>query len=222
MMSAIFLLVALLLILSSTQSFSIADLVGEKLFSVQRSSSSVSDFENVVWKDAYELAMGGLYFDKSSLQSPFDRLPLDAKASVPEGVWNQSIKSAGIHVEFVTNSVEIYINYNLSLSSTQAWNMDAGGYSSVDLYAFDVVTNMYRWITTWELVNYPNNTGLLASGIGFKAEKGTLFRLNFPLSNRVSTLSIGVSTVTSTTNGTGPLIFDKPALLVSEGPNSLI
>jgi len=77
MMSAIFLFVALLFVLSLAQSSSIVDLVGEKPFSVQRSSSSISDFENVVWKDAYELAMGGLYFDKSSLQSPFDRLPLD-------------------------------------------------------------------------------------------------------------------------------------------------
>ena len=53
------------------------------------------DYENVVWKDAYDLSLGGLAFDRSTLELPFDRLPKEAKQTIPEGVWNQSVESAG-------------------------------------------------------------------------------------------------------------------------------
>jgi hypothetical protein len=68
-----------------------------------------------------------------------------------------------------------------------------GGVSSVDLLAYDMENKMYRWVTTWGIndgVNYPNNTGLLVDGLVFK--EPTLFRLNFPLYNRVSDFKIGV------------------------------
>ena len=55
------------------------------------------DYENVVWKDAYDLSLGGLAFDRASLALPFDRLPADAKQTIPEGVWNQSVESAGTY-----------------------------------------------------------------------------------------------------------------------------
>jgi hypothetical protein len=69
--------------------------------------------------------------------------------------------------------------------------MDTSGYSGVDLFAFDTVTKMFRWVTTWETPNFPNNTGLLVEGLNFPTSP-TLYRLNFPLYNRVSELFVGV------------------------------
>jgi len=72
--------------------------------------------------------------------------------------------------------------------------MDAGGVSSIDILAYDINTKRYRWIMTWDEVNYPNNTGILVDGLNFP--ESTLYRLNFPLYNRVSNFQIGVQTNT--------------------------
>ncbi len=80
---------------------------------------------------------------------------------------------------------------------------------------------MYRWITTWELVAYPNNTGLLVTNLSFTNQpNGALYRLNFPLYNRVSSFYVGVSPTTYlSSNNTTPLVFDKPALDVNKVPS---
>ena len=149
---------------------------------------------DILWKDARDLTLGGLAEFTSGINNdkelPFDRLPLSAKSIVTEGVWNQSVESAGVYVEFITDATAIYINYTLYYSNTDLWNMDEAGYSSVDILAYDTQSNMYRWMNSWAGVNYPNNSGLLVDGIQFK--EPTLYRLNFPLYNRVSAFSVGV------------------------------
>ena len=149
---------------------------------------------DILWKDARDLTLGGLAEFTSGINNdkelPFDRLPLSAKSIVTEGVWNQSVESAGVYVEFITDATAIYINYTLYNSNTDFWNMDEGGVSSVDILAYDTQSNMYRWMTSWAGVNYPNNYGLLVDGIQFK--EPTLYRLNFPLYNRVSGFTVGV------------------------------
>ena len=152
----------------------------------------------VEWKDARQLTIGGLAPFSEKREMPYDRLPLAAKASVTGSVWTKAVESAGVYVEFVTDASTIYINYTLVNSNLNLWNMDTGGVSSVDLLAYDIETNMYRWVTTWGInaaPNYPNNTGILVDGLVFK--EPTLFRLNFPLYNRVSDFKIGVPSNTS-------------------------
>lgn len=111
-----------------------------------------------------------------------------------DGVWTQSIESAGVYCEFITDSPTIYINYTLVNTNLDFWNMDAGGVSSIDILAYDVVSKRYRWIMTWDEVNYPNNTGILVDGLNF-SESTTLYRLNFPLYNRVSSFQVGVQAI---------------------------
>ncbi len=96
---------------------------------------------------------------------PFDRLPADAESVVTSGVWTQSIESASVHVDFMSNTDQIYVNFTLYNSNTDFVNMDALGHSSVDLYAWDTNTTMFRWIATYQSPEYPVSSGLLAKGI---------------------------------------------------------
>lgn len=110
---------------------------------------------------------GGQAFPVETLQMPYDRLPADAQNVVTEGVWTQAVESASIHVDFMSNTDQIYVNFTLYNSNTDFDNMDALGHSSVDLYAWDTNTTMFRWISTYQSPQYPNNYGLLAQGRSF-------------------------------------------------------
>ena len=84
------------------------------------------DDDDVMWRDARELTMGGLAPFSEKREEPYDRLPLAAKATVTSGVWTQAIESAGVYAEFVTDASAIYINYTLVNSNLNFWNMDTG------------------------------------------------------------------------------------------------
>ena len=71
---------------------------------------------------------------------PYDRLPADAQNVVTEGVLTQAVEFASIHVYFMSNTDQIYVNFTLYNSNTDFDNMDALGHSSVDLYSWDTNT----------------------------------------------------------------------------------
>ena len=148
---------------------------------------------SVQWKDAYDLTVGGLGFERDSLQESFDRLPLSAKISVPEDVWNQSIRASGVYVEFVTDSASVYVNYTLDSEYLEFWNMAASGVSAVDILGFDVDMNIFRWMATFKDPQYQNN-GLLIEGL----TKTRQYRIYFPPYNRVSSFFVGVDDSTDT------------------------
>lgn len=147
---------------------------------------------DVVFKDAHELSLGGLAFLSEVRESPYDRLPLAAKEVVAAGVWNQSIESAGVHVDFETDASEIYVSYELLGSSLDFTNMDAMGCSGVDLYAWDPASKRFRFVAAWATVTSPKDQGLLANFLEFPADK-TLYRIHMPLYNRVKSFKVGVS-----------------------------
>jgi len=165
---------------------------------IKISSSNIND---ILWKDVQELSLGGLAFfpQDNTREMPYDRLPLSAKYQIPEGVWNQSIESASIYVEFITDASTIYINFDICNSDLSMWHMDAAGVSSVDLLAYDIETSMYRWVTTFGThsnLTFPNNIDMLVENLVFNAP--TLYRINFPLYNRVNSMLIGVPSNTTT------------------------
>lgn len=152
--------------------------------------------DDIVWKDAYELTIGGLAFPKSDLESPYDRLPASAKGHVSDGVWNQSIASAGVHVEFKTDASEIWVNYSIQNTFTDLWNLEEAACSGVDIFAFDIDNNIYRWVGTFEDPSTPLNLGLLVDGLDFEAST-TQYRINFPLWSRVLSFAVGVPNVSA-------------------------
>ena len=92
----------------------------------QRPLLSGDEGDDVLWKDARELTVGGLASFSDEREMPYDRLPLAAKATVTSGVWTQAVESAGVYAEFVTDASAIYINYTLVNSNLNFWNMDTG------------------------------------------------------------------------------------------------
>ena len=96
----------------------------------QRPLLSGDEGDDVLWKDARELTVGGLASFSDEREMPYDRLPLAAKATVTDGVWKQAVESAGVYAEFMTDASAIYINYTLVNSNLNLWNMDTGSSSS--------------------------------------------------------------------------------------------
>jgi hypothetical protein len=122
------------------------------------------------------------------LESAYDRLPYAAKGSIPEDVWNQSLRSAGAYIEFITDSPSIYLNYSLDSTYTDYWNMPASGVSSIDVLGFDENSSMYRWMGIWETPTY-ENSGLVLDGLNGKRQ----YRIYLPPYNRVAYFYVGVA-----------------------------
>jgi len=164
--------------------------VSARVAFIKAADSDVS----LMWKEARELSLGGLSFFREERENDFDRLPLSAKSRVPSGVWQQSVESAGVHVDFETDASEIWIDYTLLNTNTDFTNMDGFGVSGIDILAFDTAASSFRWLTAWGAnLTFPINYGRLVNELHFPAEK-TLYRINFPLYNRVQSFRIGVPT----------------------------
>lgn len=68
-------------------------------------------------------------------QNSFSRFPADAQQTIPSDVWNQTQRSSGLHVRFITNSANITVNYTLSSQySSNNWFSSVGA-NGLDLYA---------------------------------------------------------------------------------------
>src|SRR5699024_8697496 len=69
-----------------------------------KSFNPIIQSEHVVWVHQYNT-------------NSFSRFPPYAKETIPVSVWNQSIRSSGLHVRFITNASNITVNYRLSSKS---------------------------------------------------------------------------------------------------------
>ena len=88
----------------------------------QKTFNPMGQARHVIWGHGYGL-------------NSFSRFPADAQQSIPSDVWNQTLRSSGLHVRFVTNSTNITVNYTLSSQySGNNW-FSAVGANGVDLYA---------------------------------------------------------------------------------------
>ena len=146
--------------------------------------------DEIWWRDAQQLSLGGLAFVGEERESPYDRFPVAAKATIPSGVWNQSIQSAGVYVEFVTDAAEVWVNYTLATASLALWNMEAAAHSGTDIYALDPTTSAYRWVGQWEGPSSQESSGLLVDGLLFG--RPMQYRIHFPLYSRVTSFVVGV------------------------------
>ena len=122
--------------------------------------------------------------------SEYQRLPARAQALVRPPVWDLSRQTAGLYIQFTTNSPTIRVEYQL----TGGWSMPhmpATGVSGVDLYALDSDGHTawcaadYRFGDTvrytYNDLTYRNNHS-----------RGSEYTLYLPLYNGVQGLRIGV------------------------------
>ena len=136
--------------------------------------------KHVVWGQGYDV-------------NSFSRFPSDAKKTIPAAVWNQSLRSSGLHVRFITNATSITVNYSLaSISEGNKWFSTVGA-NGLDMYARKPDGNWY-WchptpITIGSVFNYER---LDPDDPNYDTD-GYEFRLYFPLFANTTSLSITVN-----------------------------
>jgi lysophospholipase L1-like esterase len=138
----------------------------------------------IEWHDVSTWGVEGKGFEKTLRF--FDRLPGDAKGSVPKAVWDLSRHSAGMAAHFESDATAIHLRYTLLLDRLEMAHMPATGVSGMDLYGLDGTT--WRWAAVFA-PSKKDCEGPLIEGM----DKGTRrWRLYLPLYNGVDKLEIGV------------------------------
>ena len=141
--------------------------------------------------DAEEPYISGRAWNKEIGKS-YDRLPVRFKAALPKGVWDNSIKTAGLIVRFATTSKSIKVKYVCTSQSYGGYNMSGINHSGIDLYG-KTVDGENHWIAShmnWQqtgdtmTVSFPNLT--------LPSERGLEYTLYLPGYNGIKWLAVGV------------------------------
>ena len=134
-----------------------------------------------------QVVIGGKGWNKKEC-GLYNRLPKKAQKEVRKPLWNLSCQTAGLYINFTTNSPAIIINYQVAGEFSMN-HMPATGVSGVDLYV-TTPKNQQVWCSpthysfgktctyTYEKLN--------------NEEDGRNFQLFLPLYNSVKNLQIGV------------------------------
>ena len=122
----------------------------------------------------------------------YDRLPARAKNKIPNDVWNNSTRSAGLMIRFRSNSKEIRIRYQTENGKKIMEHMPSTGISGVDLYAInsdgkEIWAAAERSFQDTIIYKYkrlnPND---------YYHKLGREYRLYLPLYDKVEWLEIGI------------------------------
>lgn len=139
------------------------------------------------WYNAAHWGVNGKGWDDTL--SYYDRLPAKAKDVVRPEVWQRSLTSAGMYVEFETDSTVISARWRLTSSTLDMAHMPATGVSGVDLYVLNDA-GQWQWLAVGKPETFPVVETTLISGLipGYRR-----YRLYLPLYNGVTSVEIGVS-----------------------------
>ena len=179
------------------------------------SRSAYASIAAVTWSDALDLGISGQPFPYLTGALAYTRLPPEARATVPGGVWQYSQHSSGLYVLFDTDASAVYLNYTLTNPQTSTFtNFPPIGMSGCDLLLRDDNApgdggEAYRWVaSTFDGLGASSNGHVLEAPlfsysagwpVGPAPSSPTVgsvrrYRLNLPSYNGVSQLSIGVPT----------------------------
>lgn len=117
----------------------------------------------------------------------FGRLPSQLKDIVRTPVWNLGENSAGLYVDFKTNSETIVVKYKVKGALSMP-HMPSIGVSGVDLYFHN--TKYKRW--EWAFGNYQFKDTITYTFSNLGENVDGVFRLYLPLYNSVEFMEIGV------------------------------
>lgn len=134
----------------------------------------------------------------------FGRLPASLKGIVRDPVWSLGENSAGLYIDFKTNSDSIVVKYKVKGALNMA-HMPTIGVSGVDLY-FHNETHK-RWDWAFGSYQFKDTIKYSFSNIGNNTEG--IYRLYLPLYNSVEFLEIGVtksSTLVFVNEKTKPIV----------------
>lgn len=101
------------------------------------------------WTNFTALEITGRAFNDTP--TPFNRLPVAAKATVRPAVWDLGLNAAGLSVRFESNAGSIEIKYTLGEAAGVGMpHFPASGISGADLYALDesVTPSVWKFVGT--------------------------------------------------------------------------
>eukprot|EP00754_Rhynchopus_humris_P022802 Rhum_TRINITY_DN14806_c17_g1::Rhum_TRINITY_DN14806_c17_g1_i1::g.120194::m.120194 len=154
-------------------------------------ASDPSSGGGLVWTDVRSLGVRGRAFNESVLGTWTDRLPAAAQATVRQAVWSLSHDSAGMYVDFETNSTQLHAKVEYSFGWHDMPNFVNDGLSGLDLYQWDATAESagaWRWTATFSsfAMSFEQQVGPT-----YDAAVARRFRLHLPLYNSVVSLSVG-------------------------------
>jgi hypothetical protein len=147
---------------------------------------------DTLWVDARELTVEGQGW--SATERPYDRLPLQAKGVVPDGVWGLQKQSAGIAVRFRSDAQWIACRWKLGSEKLAMDHMPATGVSGVDLY-MRMPAELRKpsgQIWHWIGVGRPTQQEMESKIAGGIPQGEHEFTLYLPLYNSTAALEVGV------------------------------
>lgn len=151
----------------------------------KKTKSSNPKQEDIDWYNVQDWGIEGKGWKETKRY--FDRLPSKAEGVVRDPVWNLSRHSAGMCVNFSSDSPDLYVRYELLKEQLDMSHMPASGVSGLDLYGMDA-QGIMRWVS----VVRPNAQTIETSmAKGLRPGKRQ-YKLYLPLYNGVEKLEIGV------------------------------
>jgi len=164
------------------------------IFTVLFGVAGVVGASQVIFVPATELEVLGMGFDSSVTPTPYSRLPSGSDGTIRADVYDLSLNSAGVTIEFASNAPEIYLNYTLAsqLQCYSMWHMPSTGVSGVDLYAFNDFSserNKDEWLFVG---NFGPPSTSFSGSIGNLGSGTKKYRAHLPLYNTVNEMEIGV------------------------------
>lgn len=145
--------------------------------------------DGLLWHDLAGLPLEGRGWGLDRLETPFDRLPADAKPKVREAVWTLSQHSAGLCLRFVSDANQIAVKWKLRTKQIAMDHMPATGVSGIDLYVRE--NGRWRWLAIGRPTSQENSATLVKLHPG--PAQGREFLLYLPLYNGIESLQMGVN-----------------------------
>lgn len=158
---------------------------------------------SVKYYNGNDFLIQGRALPETERENSFDRLPLSYKEKVRPAVWDLGKNSAGISVDFQTNSREIWVKWQL-LNDFHMNHMAGTGIRGIDLYC--KIKNEWQYVKTAIPAGKTNEKQLIKNLSG-KMEN---YRLYLPLYDGVENLEIGIDStakIKSAKKLRRPLIF---------------
>ncbi|MBN2281845.1 MAG: SGNH/GDSL hydrolase family protein [Candidatus Marinimicrobia bacterium] len=137
------------------------------------------------YTNATELRIQGTAFSVAEKENPFHRLPRYAQELVRREVWDLSTNSAGIFIDFYTNSSFLKLKWEVTKNFTME-HMAGTGIRGLDLYC----KNKGKW----QYVATAKSAGKVSEKVIIENMSGTMkeFRLYLPLYDGIESLEIGI------------------------------
>ena len=150
--------------------------------------------ENVQYHDALEFTLNGSSFSPEEKENPFHRLPKSARENVRENVWNLATNSAGISIDFKTNSSFIKIKWEV-INNFHMSHMSGTGIRGLDLYCKNK--------GQWQYVASGKPSDKISEKLLIKnmSNKMKEFRLYLPLYDGIESLEIGIDSLAKIEKG---------------------